>query len=440
MPRYYIEGHADGRDHGDTFGEFEGADEYTAQGAFVLQVLDDEGDEIEEGREAFDYVGDTIFIDSCEAIGPTDWERSEAIEAARKLEEEGRPWDAATLWDAAFPLSQWRHDMKRQRQPLGLDEWRATAIGELKRWHVEGHFEGREAGEYNGTFWAATATEAEKAFAGFAVAADEYETGDLPAAAMLDHALFVDVVREEAGRGAAPGGPPDAVAVVAGEVVAFAHAVDCEHGLYAGASPSYGDAWQAVLSAVETDPEAPDGFQAWGEWSEANPTLGPKEYFEALQGATGGVDSFDIQPIRLRLPGPYSAAPAMLESLKALLHQCEYMGAPGDHPDIKAAREAVAAAEAGGICGDVLESERGLVLSTAHVSPATGAILDGESLPFTVWRSEFGWNVATAHDRDGLPDDLRAVLGFARARGFDWVRIDCNGPEVEALPRFEWEG
>lgn len=35
----------------------------------------------------------------------------------------------------------------------------------------------------------------------------------------------------------------------------------------------------------------------------------------------------------------------LLAALKALLHQCEYMGAPSDHADMRAAREAIAAAE-----------------------------------------------------------------------------------------------
>jgi hypothetical protein len=41
-----------------------------------------------------------------------------------------------------------------------------------------------------------------------------------------------------------------------------------------------------------------------------------------------------------------AAGPAMLAALKALVHQCEYMGAPADHPDMAAARAAIAAAEA----------------------------------------------------------------------------------------------
>lgn len=42
----------------------------------------------------------------------------------------------------------------------------------------------------------------------------------------------------------------------------------------------------------------------------------------------------------------------MIQALEALLHQCEYMGAPEDHKDMRAARAAVAKARGkGGGCG-----------------------------------------------------------------------------------------
>lgn len=46
------------------------------------------------------------------------------------------------------------------------------------------------------------------------------------------------------------------------------------------------------------------------------------------------------------LDRPKDRAPeAMSKALKALLHQCEYLGAPTGHPDMQAAREALAAYE-----------------------------------------------------------------------------------------------
>lgn len=41
-----------------------------------------------------------------------------------------------------------------------------------------------------------------------------------------------------------------------------------------------------------------------------------------------------------------AAAPELLASLRALLHQCDYIGAPADHPDMVAARAAIAKAGA----------------------------------------------------------------------------------------------
>lgn len=40
-----------------------------------------------------------------------------------------------------------------------------------------------------------------------------------------------------------------------------------------------------------------------------------------------------------------AAAPDLLAALKALHHQCDYMGAPADHPDMLAAAAAIAKAE-----------------------------------------------------------------------------------------------
>ena len=39
-----------------------------------------------------------------------------------------------------------------------------------------------------------------------------------------------------------------------------------------------------------------------------------------------------------------AAAPDLLAALKALHHQCDYMGAPADHPDMLAAAAAIAKA------------------------------------------------------------------------------------------------
>lgn len=39
-----------------------------------------------------------------------------------------------------------------------------------------------------------------------------------------------------------------------------------------------------------------------------------------------------------------AAAPALADALRRLLHQVDYMGAPADHPDMIAAREALTAA------------------------------------------------------------------------------------------------
>lgn len=100
--------------------------------------------------------------------------------------------------------------------------------------------------------------------------------------------------------------------------------------------------------------------------------------------------------------------------------------------------------------------ERTLVLSTAHVSPGTAAILDNgmnDIPPFgnlewapSMTREE-GWlfrvplNMSAddwAFYVEPYPAELRAALTLARDEGCHWILFDCDGPTVETLTEFEW--
>jgi hypothetical protein len=107
-----------------------------------------------------------------------------------------------------------------------------------------------------------------------------------------------------------------------------------------------------------------------------------------------------------------------------------------------------------------MEILKALVLSTVHIRPDTADWLDGkpttvwqvtptvERLPFTVWRSEYGYFIAVSHILDSragdltATDDLLACLGAASAAGCEWLRLDGDGPEMDGLPDYSelWEG
>lgn len=88
------------------------------------------------------------------------------------------------------------------------------------------------------------------------------------------------------------------------------------------------------------------------------------------------------------------------------------------------------------------EIERSLVLSTAHISEATAALLgdhsEAEDFNVVVYAVEYGWLVwADSADFAGAPE-LSALLKLAREQGCKWIRFDQDGEVVEGLPTFEW--
>ena len=99
--------------------------------------------------------------------------------------------------------------------------------------------------------------------------------------------------------------------------------------------------------------------------------------------------------------------------------------------------------------------------STAHISKATADRLmlqkslvdraDGdespEYLPLIVYdKDEYGWfiKVPGKEDldlslvREELPGDLYLVLRYALESKCSWIVFDCDGADVEGLPKFDW--
>ncbi|MCG8273898.1 hypothetical protein MIC97_20650 [Aquamicrobium sp. NLF2-7] len=90
---------------------------------------------------------------------------------------------------------------------------------------------------------------------------------------------------------------------------------------------------------------------------------------------------------------------------------------------------------------------RYIVLSTSHVSEETARRLD--NIPAGDWPclggpyGQYGWFLY-AHDenagigKDEIPADLFTVMTWTRKQGYDYLLLDCDGDEVEELPRFDW--
>lgn len=101
-----------------------------------------------------------------------------------------------------------------------------------------------------------------------------------------------------------------------------------------------------------------------------------------------------------------------------------------------------------------MEIMKFLCLSTVHIDPETAKWLDGEpstvwltvptvhDLPFTVWKSEYGYflSVEILDYRDSdirVPADLLACLRKASEAGCEWLRLDGDGPAIEGLADYE---
>lgn len=99
----------------------------------------------------------------------------------------------------------------------------------------------------------------------------------------------------------------------------------------------------------------------------------------------------------------------------------------------------------------VLEIERMLTISSAHVSQSTRELLDEViddtccvPMPPVYEKSGYGWFVACLPDYDNeslgvtledYPADLAAAMRLAKEHGCIWLCIDCDGPEVDELKK-----
>lgn len=82
------------------------------------------------------------------------------------------------------------------------------------------------------------------------------------------------------------------------------------------------------------------------------------------------------------------------------------------------------------------------VVSTGHIPAEVREKLDASSMPYGLYSASYpdGWFIACGEngdDDEGLPEPLAAVLQWARKAGYEWVRLDTDGDEIDGLPTYE---
>ena len=94
-----------------------------------------------------------------------------------------------------------------------------------------------------------------------------------------------------------------------------------------------------------------------------------------------------------------------------------------------------------------LEIAKMLIISTAHVSQETAKLLEGgdykdvSELPLMFTWGDYGWLIwadCEPEEENGFPDDLQRCMDFSSKNGCAWLRLDCDGDQVDGLEYFDW--
>lgn len=88
-----------------------------------------------------------------------------------------------------------------------------------------------------------------------------------------------------------------------------------------------------------------------------------------------------------------------------------------------------------------------VVVGTAHVTEQSAKLLD--TIPSEKWPcmggryGDYGWFLY-AHEenpgigKDAIPDDIFAVMTWARQEGFEYALVDRDGDIIDELPVYDW--
>lgn len=92
-----------------------------------------------------------------------------------------------------------------------------------------------------------------------------------------------------------------------------------------------------------------------------------------------------------------------------------------------------------------LDIQKMLTLSTAHVKKTTPDYLESLNCPVCAFpKGDYGWFIFIgSYDEDyyeevNIPEDLKAIIVFAKAQECDWLCIDCDGLTTDQLPQYDW--
>ena len=95
-----------------------------------------------------------------------------------------------------------------------------------------------------------------------------------------------------------------------------------------------------------------------------------------------------------------------------------------------------------------MEIERILVLSTAHISESTADEMNAATasttrFPVNVYgKSDFGWFIfvpsSLEYPDNRVPEDLQAVLRYARENDCEWIMFDRDADIDGNLQVFDW--
>lgn len=100
----------------------------------------------------------------------------------------------------------------------------------------------------------------------------------------------------------------------------------------------------------------------------------------------------------------------------------------------------------------MLEITKMLTLSTAHISESTSEWLSLEPetnhLGLSVYEKtgsgeSYGWFIYLtkgAESGKNIPDDLKRCMQLARDMDAGVLCLDCDGPVLDYLPQYEWDG
>ena len=82
-----------------------------------------------------------------------------------------------------------------------------------------------------------------------------------------------------------------------------------------------------------------------------------------------------------------------------------------------------------------------LTLSTAHLREATCNQWLRDHCVAACEKTDVGWFVYVCDDPgQGVrpPNELTAVMDYARSVGCNWIMFDCDGPVQPGLVEFDW--